>query len=38
MKRGIEMEPIAASVYASKVKNGMVNLYPRGLVINPKCP
>jgi len=38
MKRGIEMEGRAASIYATKAKQGMVNLYPSGLVINPKCP
>ena len=38
MKRGIAMEPLAASVCASKAKNSMVNHYSCGLVINPKCP
>ena len=38
MKRGIEMEGRAAYIYATKAKQGKVNLYPSGLVINPKCP
>ena len=38
MKRGIEMEGRAAFIYASKEKKGMANVYPCGLVINPKCP
>ena len=38
MKRGIEMEPHAATVYANVAKAGMVNVFPCGLVINPKCP
>ena len=38
MRRGIEMEPRAAEVYANAAKNGQVNIYPSGLVINPKCP
>jgi len=38
MKRGIEMEGRAASIYTTKAKQGMVNLYPSGLIINPKCP
>ena len=38
MKRGIEMEAHTAMIYASKAKDGKVNLFPSGLVINPKCP
>ena len=38
MRRGIEMESHAAAVYANVAKSGMVNVYPSGLVINPKCP
>lgn len=38
MKRGIEMEGRAAFIYTSKEKKGMANVYPCGLVINPKCP
>ena len=38
MKRGIEMERRAAFIYAKKEKKGMANVYPFGLVINPKCP
>lgn len=38
MRRGIELELHAATVYASVVKAALVNLYPCGLVINPKCP
>jgi len=38
MKRGIELEPKAATVYANVVKEGKVNIYPSGLVINPLCP
>ena len=38
MKRGIEMEGREAFIYASKKKKGMANVYPCGLVINPKCP
>ena len=37
MKRGIDMEGTAALTY-SKAKQNEVNLYPSGLVINPKCP
>ena len=32
------MEGRAAYIYATKAKQGKVNLYPSGLVINPKCP
>lgn len=32
------MEPQAAFIYASKAKQNQVNLFPSGLVINPKCP
>ena len=38
MKRGIEIEAYAAMIYASKPKDGKVNLFPSGLVINPKYP
>ena len=38
MKRGIQLEARASMVYANVAKGGMVNLYPSGLVINPKCP
>ena len=38
MRRGIELEPRAAMVYANVAKGGLVNLYPSGLVINLKCP
>ena len=38
IKWGIEMEGRAAYIYATKAKQGKVNLYPSGLVINPKCP
>ncbi|PFX12712.1 ATP-dependent DNA helicase PIF1 [Stylophora pistillata] len=34
----IEMGGRAASIYATKAKKGMVNLYSSGLVINPKWP
>ena len=30
------MEPVAAMAYASIAKQGMVNLFPSGLIINPK--
>lgn len=36
MQRGIEMEPVAAMAYANIAKQGMVNLFPSGLIINPK--
>lgn len=32
------MEPVAAMAYANIAKNGRVNLFPSGLIINPKCP
>ena len=38
MRRGIELEPHAAMIYADKAKSEMVNLYPNGLVICPKSP
>ena len=38
MRRGIELEPKAAMVYANKAKGGSVNLFPSGLIIHPKCP
>ncbi|XP_068700401.1 uncharacterized protein [Montipora foliosa] len=37
MKRGIELEAHAAMVYANSAKGERVNLFPSGLVINPKC-
>ena len=38
MRRGIELEPKAAMVYANKAKGGSVNLFPSGLIIHPKRP
>lgn len=38
MKRGIQLEPHAAMVYANSAKGGRVNLFPSGLIIHPKCP
>lgn len=38
MRRGLDLEPQAAFIYASKAKQNQVNLFPSGLVINPKCP
>lgn len=38
MKKGIELEPRAAAVYASKYKRNQVNLFPSGLIIHPECP
>jgi len=38
MRRGIEMESAAAMTYANVARSGLVNLYPSGLIINPKCP
>lgn len=38
MQRGLDLEPQAAFIYASKAKQNQVNLFPSGLVINPKCP
>ena len=38
MKRGIEMESTAAMSYARNAKHNTVNLFPSGLIINPKCP
>lgn len=38
MRRGIELEPRAAMVYANSAKGGRVNLFPSGLIINPNCP
>ena len=38
MKRGVELEPHAATIYANVAKNGRVNLFPSGLIIHPKCP
>lgn len=38
MRRGMELESVAAMTYANKAKKGTVNLFPSGLIINPKCP
>jgi len=38
MRRGIELEPRAAMVYANSAKGGRVNLFPSGLIINPNYP
>jgi len=38
MRRGIELESEAAMAYANVAKSGLVNLYPSGLIINPKSP
>lgn len=38
MRRGIEVEGRAAMVYASSAKDNQVNLFPSGLIIDPKCP
>jgi len=38
MRRGIELEPRAAMVYANSAKGGCVNIFPSGLIINPNCP
>lgn len=38
MQRGLNLESRAAFIYASKAKKDKVNLYPSGLIINPKCP
>lgn len=38
MKRGVELEDRAATIYANDCKHGTVNMYPAGLVINLKCP
>ena len=38
MRRGIELEGRAAMVYASSAKDNQVNLFPSGLIIDPKCP
>ena len=38
MQRGIDMEPVAAMVYANTAKQGKVNLFPSGLIINPSSP
>ena len=32
------MEPVAAMVYANTAKQGKVNLFPSGLIINPRSP
>ena len=36
MQRGIDNEPVVANAYANITKQGKVNLYPSGLIINPK--
>lgn len=36
MQRGIVMEPVAAMAYANIAKQGKVNLFPSGLIINPR--
>ena len=33
MKRGVELEPHAATIYANVAKNGRVNVFPSGLII-----
>ena len=38
MKRGIDLEPHAAMIYASIEKAGKVNWFSSGLVIHPQCP
>ena len=38
MRRGIELDGRAAMVYASAAKENQVNLFPSGLIIDPKCP
>ena len=38
MKRGVELELHAATIYANVAKNGRVNVFPSGLIIHPKCP
>ena len=38
MQRGLDLEPWAAFIYASIANQNQVNLFPSGLVINPKCP
>lgn len=38
MQRGLDLEPRAAFIYASVANQNQVNLFPSGLVINPKCP
>lgn len=38
MQRGIDMEPVAAMAYANIAKQGKVNLFPSGLIINPRSP
>lgn len=38
MQRGLDLEPQAAFIYASMAKQNQVNLFPSGLVMNPKCP
>lgn len=37
IKRGVELEPYAATIYATRAKGGRVNLFPSGLVLHPKC-
>ena len=38
MRRGVEMEATAAIAYTRHAKQDKVNLFPAGLIINPKCP
>ena len=38
VQRGIDMKPVAANAYANITKQRKVNLYPSGLIINPKLP
>ena len=33
MKKGVELEPHAATIYANAAKNGRVNVFPSGLII-----
>ena len=37
MRRGIEMEPVAAMAYANVATHSRVNLFSSKLIINPKC-
>ena len=38
MQRGLDLENRAAYIYAHVAKQGKVNVFPSGLIINPKCP
>eukprot|EP00795_Rhopilema_esculentum_P015520 gene15520-6783_t len=38
MKRGIDLEPRAATIYAQNLRQNTVNLFPSGLIINTKSP